>query len=156
MPAPTFTVTDASSATINSISYSNVNASTSGAVTPLLFWNNKSGLSAVSDAVQVTITTMTFLGYDGVTNIDTIQNGQEVVSQNVLTVECTSNVPPDPVYTPIGGTTTWAIGDGSQGTGIISGYTGGTYAYVNTVIVAPPGITAGPAQFLVRLNYLYS
>ena len=154
MPAPLFTVTDASSATISSISYSNVNASSSGAVTPLLFWNNMGGTSAVSDAVQVSITTMTFSGYDGVTNIDTVANGQEVVTQTVLTVECTSQG--DTAYTPVGGQTTWAIGDGSQGSGVISGYPGGTFAYVNTVIVAPSGITAGPAQFLIRLNYLYS
>ena len=152
MPSPLFTVTDASSATMNQISYSNVNAGSSGAVVPLLFWNNLGGTTTLPDAVQVSITTKTFNGYYGAP--DNATNGLEIVTQTILTVQCTSQ--DDPTYTPIGGPVTWPISDGSEGQGIISGAIGGTFAYVNTQIVAPPGVSAGPAAFLIRLGYMYS
>ncbi len=152
---PVFTVTDASSSTISSISYQNVNAGTIGNVVPLLFWNNMGGTSVVPDAVQVTITTMTFTGQ---ATGDTVANGQEVVTDKVLEVQCTSQDPtnPFPSFTPIGGTTTAPIGDGSEGVGTISGAIGGTFAYVNTHINAPSGISAGPAAFMIRCSFLYS
>jgi hypothetical protein len=151
MPSPLFTVTDASSATITSVSYNNVNAGSSGSVVPLLFWNNKGGSSAVSDAVQVNITTVTF---NGLTTGDTVANGQEIVTDTMFTVECTSQG--DTVYTPVGGATTAPIANTTGNPGTIQGTAGGTFAYVNTQIVATSNVTAGPAQFLIRLGYLYS
>ena len=155
MAVPIFTVTDASSATISVISYSNVNAGAIGSPVPLLFWNNKGGSSAVPDAVQVSITTMTSNGW---ATGDSVANGQEVVTDLILEVQCTSQAASGtiPSYVPVGGATTAPIGDGSQGVGVISGYAGGTFAYVNTHINAPNGVSAGPAAFLLRLNYLYS
>jgi len=149
MPSPLFTVTDASSATITSVSYNNVNAGSTGGIVPLLFWNNKGGTSIISDAVQVSVTTKTFNGLD---TGDTVANGQEIVTNLIFNIECTSQG--DTVYTAVGGPTTAPIGNAAPGT--ISGAVGGTYAFVNTKIVAPNTVTAGPAQFLIRLNYLYS
>jgi len=151
MSAPLFTVTDASSATINSISYQNVNAGSSGSVVPLLFWNNYNGSSVLPDAVQVSITAKTFSGLD---SGDTVANGQEVVTDTMLNIKCTTQG--DSGYTAVGGPTTAPIGDGTAGPGTISGKVGGSYAYVDTYIAAPNGVSAGPAAFLVLLNYLYS
>ena len=155
MAVPLFTVTDASTAVINSISYQNVNAGATGSVVPLYFWNNLGGTSVVPDAVQVSVTTMTV---NGLITGDTVVNGQEVVSDEILQIQCISQDPanPFPSFTPIGGDTTAPIGDGSQGIGVVSGSIGGTAAIVNTQIAAPNGVTAGPANFLIRLSYLYS
>lgn len=150
MPAPLFTVTDMSSATINSVSYSNVDAGSASSVVSLLFWNNKGGSNALSDAVQVTVTTKTFNGLD---TGDTVTNGQEIVTNTMFQEQCTSQS--DATYTAVGGPTTAPISDGSSA-GTISGTVGGSAAIVNTKIVAINNVTAGPAQFLIRLNYLYS
>ena len=149
MAAPIFTVTDTTSSTINSISYSNVNAGATSANSPLLFWNNQGGSSVLSDATNVTITTKTFNGLD---TGDTIVNGQEVVTDQMLYVQCTSQG--DTTYTPVGGPTTAPIGNSTPGT--IQGSVGGTYAFVNTFIAAPTTVTAGPASFIIRVNYLYT
>ena len=149
MSAPIFTVTDATSATLSSISYSNVNAGATSSNQPLLFWNNQGGSGTVSDATSVTITTKTFNGLD---TGDTIANGQQVVTNTMLYVQCTSQG--DSTYTPVGGPTTAPIGNSTPGT--IQGNVGGTFAFVNTFIAAPSTVTAGPASFLIRVNYLYT
>ena len=146
--SPNFTVTDTTSATISSISYSNVNAGSTSVNNPLLFWNNQGGSTALSDATNVTITTKT---YNGLDTGDTVANGQEVVSDTMLYIQCASQG--DTSYTPVGGPTTAPIGDSAIG--IIQGVVGGSYALVNTFISAPANVTAGPAQFLIRLSYLY-
>jgi hypothetical protein len=150
MSAPLFTVTDATSAVLSSVSYSNVNAGSVGGAVPLLFWNNKGGTQVLSDAVQCQLTTKTFNGLD---TGDTVANGQEIVTNLILQGKCISQG--DSAFTAIGGSnSTMPIGNASVGT--ISGAIGGTYANVSTQIVAPGTVTAGTAQFLNRLLYLYS
>lgn len=149
MPSPLITVTDAGSATISSLSYNNVDSGSNSGIITVLVWNNKGGSQVISDAVQATITTKTFNGQD---TGDTVQNGQEIVTYTMLNTQCTSQG--DVSYTPVGGPITAPIGNVTTGT--IQGTVGGTAARVNTKIIAVSNVTAGPAQFLLRLNYLYS
>ncbi|CAM6032153.1 unnamed protein product [Sphagnum compactum] len=136
-------ISDALNPTITTKTYNGLDSGdsvangSSGSVVPLLFWNNKGGSSAVSDAVQVSITTVTF---NGLTTGDTVANGQEIVTDTMFTVECTSQG--DTVYTPVGGATTAPIANTTGNPGTIQGNAGGTFAYVNTQIVATSNVTA--------------
>jgi len=149
MPAPLITLTDASSGTIVSLSYNNVDAGSNSGIQTILVWNNFGGSQVVSDAVQASITSKTFNGLD---TGDTVTNGQEIVTYTMLNVQCTSQG--DSGFTAVGGPTTAPIGNSTVGT--IQGSVGGTAAVLNTKIVAVTNVTAGPAQFLLRFNYLYS
>jgi hypothetical protein len=150
MPAPVFTVTNPSSATINSFSYGNVNAGSESSVNQLLFWNNFEGTQTLSDAVQCSLTTMTF---NGLSTNDTVTNGQEIVTNTMFHEQCVSQGDAD--YTAIGGPTTAPISDGSS-PGVIQGTIGGSAAVINTQVIAIINVTAGPAQFRIRISYLYS
>ena len=151
MPAPVITFTDASSATLSSLSFGNVNAGATSSTTPILIWNNNGGGSVVSDTASTTITTVTF---NGLISGDTVQNGQEVVTYLVLGEQCTSLSAPS--FTQVGGATTGAIGSTVGGSGVIKGTVGGDAAAVNLRLVVPNNITAGPVQFLTRVAYLYT
>jgi hypothetical protein len=150
MPAPVITVTNSASATINSMSYGNVNAGTTSSVNQLLFWNNFQGTQTLSDAVQCSLTTMTF---NGLTTGDTVTNGQEIVTNTMFQEQCISQG--DSGYTAIGGQTTAPISDGSS-VGVIQGTIGGSCAVINTQIAAINNVTAGPSQWKIRISFLYS
>ena len=150
MPAPVFTLTNSASSTISSISYGNVNAGKDSSVTQLLFWNNFQGTQTLSDAVQCSLTIMTF---NGLATGDTVTDGQEIVTNTMFQEQCVSQG--DSGYTAIGGPTTAPISDGSS-PGTIQGIIGGSAAVVNTQIVAINNVTAGPAQFKLRCSFLYA
>lgn len=148
MAAPLITLTNANSATLGTASYGNVDASSNSGIQQIYVWNNMNGSQTLSDAIQCTITTKTWNKLD---TGDTVQNGQEVVTDLMFQVQCTSQG--DTSYTAVGGPTTAPIGNASIGT--IQGTVGGTAAIVNTQIVAPSTVTAGQAQFIIRVSYLY-
>jgi hypothetical protein len=151
MAAPVITFTDSTSATLASLSFGNVDAGSTSAPVQVIIWNNKGGGSTLSDAVSVTLTTKTFNGLD---TGDTVPNGQQVVTNLAVAEKCTSVLASS--YTAIGGPTTAPIGSALGGNGTIKGVIGGDAAYVSLTITAPSNVTAGPAQFLLRVNYLYS
>jgi len=116
-----------------------------------MIFNNKNGGTTVSDATQCQITTKTWTGLD---SGDTVPNGQEVVSYETLQVKCTSQG--DSGYTPVGGEITHAVGSAAGGTGTIKGFIGGDAAIVLMTQNPPLNITAGTAQYLIRILYVYS
>ena len=150
MPSPVFTLTNSASSVISSLSYGNIDAGSASAPTQVYFWNNFGGSTAISDAINVTLTTKT---YNGLDSGDTVQNGQEVVTGLSFAEQCISQG--DVGYTSIGGPTTAGIGSAAGGEGTIQGVTGGDAAIVNLTLSAPANVTPGQVQFLMRLNYSY-
>jgi hypothetical protein len=151
MPSPVLTFTDTTSAALTQIQLGNVNASSTSAPFTFLVWNNKGGTQTLSSATTTTITALT---YNGLSTGDTIPNGQEVVSNLAVGIQCTSQG--DTGYTQIGGSTSAPIGSASGGTGTILGTIGGDNAVVNLTVTAASNIVAGPVQFLIRCSYVYS
>jgi hypothetical protein len=151
MPAPVITFTDSTSSIISSLSFGNVDASSTSAVAEILVWNNKGGGSTLSNATSVTLTSKT---YNGLDTGDTIPNGQQIVSSLLLGEQCVSQG--DSGYTQVGGPTTAPIGSSAGGTGTILGRAGGDAAFINLTMTAPSNVTAGPAAFLIRVSYVYS
>lgn len=151
MSAPVITFTDSTSATLATLAFGNVDAGSTSSPISILIWNNKGGGSSVSNATSVTLTTKTFNGLD---TGDTVPNGQQVVTNLAVAEECTSIGQGS--YTNIGGETTAAIGSAAGTSGTILGTSGGDAAFVNLTITAASNITAGPVQFLLRVNYLYT
>jgi hypothetical protein len=262
MSAPVISFTDGSGANLASLAFGNVDAGSTTAAVAIRVYNNKGGGTAVSDTSQTTVTTKTFNGNDVG---DTVANGQEVVTDLILGVLCTSLTNPivspaaptltpsttggtlpagtynyriaannlngetlagpeaasnvtttgttssiaiswtavpgatsyeiygrtagaelfiaeltattytdtgsvtpagampssnttagSAVYTQVGGPTTSAIGSVIGGIGVIKGSIGGDYSGCNLQLVVPANITAGPAQWLGRVSYLYT
>jgi hypothetical protein len=151
MPSPNITFTNTASSFISTLSFGNVDASSTSAVNSILVWNNYAGTNTLSSATNLTITTLT---YNQLSSGDTIANGQEVVNNRAVAIQCTSQG--DTGYTAIGGSTTAPIGSAAGGVGTILGSIGGDFAVVNLTITAASNITAGPVQFLLRVNYVYS
>lgn len=264
MSAPVISFTDGSGSSLASLSFGNCNAGSTTAPVTIRVYNNNGGGTAVSDTSQTTITTKTFNGLD---TGDTVANGQEVVTNKMLGVLCTSlqagisapaapslttattggtlaagsynyrvtalnaygetlpspeaasnitttgttstvtiswaavpgassykvygrtpggelymatvnsgttytdtgsvvpagalpstNTTPGPsTYTQVGGSaTTAAIGSVNGGQGVIKGTAGGDYTALSLQLVVPANVTAGAAQWLGRVSYLYS
>lgn len=152
MAAPVLTFTDASSATLASFSFGSADAGSTTSAKVLYVWNNKGGGTLVSDTAQTTFTTKTFTGLD---TGDTVPNGQEVVTNSILGVQCTSQG--DVGYTQVSGSTTTApIGSAAGGVGIIKGNVNGDASILNLRLTVPPTVTPGAAQWLGRVAYLYS
>ena len=149
MPAPLITITNAASATLSSLAFNPTDAGSTSNTINILVWNNQGGSQVLSDATSATITTKTFNGYD---TGDTVPNGQEVVSNLMLNIKCTSQG--DSAFTAVGGETTAPIGNSTVGT--IKGSIGGTSAAIATQVVAISNVTAGTAQWLTRVAYIYS
>lgn len=87
MSAPVISFTDGSGSNLSSLSFGNCNAGSTTPAVTIRVYNNNGGGTAVSDTAQTTITTKTFNGLD---TGDSVPNGQEVVTNKMLGVLCTS------------------------------------------------------------------
>ena len=116
-------------------------------------WNNKGGSSPVDDAINCSITTMT---YTGLESGDTVANGQEVVSDTMLNAKCTSYG--DTSFTAVGGSTTTPIGY-TTSTATLKGSTATPSEQKATVVLkmsVPSDATGASINFKIRLNYSQS
>lgn len=108
-PVITFTASDDATgidATTNPDAIGTLQAGAASATKEIHIWNNKAGISNVSTAGNVKITTVTKTGLD---SGDTIANGKEVVEQKMIKVKSLTNE--DTVYTAVGGATTLTLAD---------------------------------------------
>ena len=154
MAAPNFTLTDNSNNPLQTLAFGTVDAGTTTAGIPIRIWNNLNAASGIQDALNPTITTKTFNQYD---NGDTVPNGNEIVVNNWIQIQCTSLG--QTMYAAIGGPTTAPIADAPQGSGnppppltIHSG----NFAALLIRANIPTTATSTSANFLLRLNYSYS
>src|SRR5574343_438350 len=136
MANPVITITDATSATITSLSFGIVDIDAISDEEVIWIWNNKGGATTVSDAISATITAKT---YNGLNSGDTVPNGQEIVTDLILVVEVTSLG--ESAFTPVGGSTVHFIG--ATSTGVLPGDVGGTRSVVNLRLNIPPDATPG-------------
>ena len=150
MAAPLITFTDSSSATLSSLSFGTVDADSISPEIDIMIWNNKGGLSTVSDTISATVTTKT---YNGLDTGDTVPNGQEIVTNKSLEVKVTSLS--EVSFTAIGGATVHSIGSSTGGSGIIEGDIGGKSSLITTRLNIPASATSGLQQFYTRVSYLY-
>jgi len=127
-----------------------VDAGTVSAATDFLIWNNRGGAAAVSDATACAITTKDASG--GNTGV--------VVTGLWAEVEDVKNS--ETAFTPVGGTTTHAVGNGTTA-GVVSGaINDGTvvnstleFGHISIHLNVPGTATAGNLSWLLRMQYQY-
>jgi len=152
MAAPVLTMTDNQDNPLPVLNFGVVDAGNSTGGYPIHIWNNQQAANNISDAVNTTITTKTLNGFD---NGDSIQNGNEVVTFNMINVECVSIG--ETQYSPIGGPLVHSIGE-SAPVGNAPLKISGTGSYANLLLkaVIPNTASPGNVNFLLRVNYQFA
>ncbi len=150
MPAPIITFRDQNDNLLSKYNFGTVQLATTSSPITAHIWNNYQGTSSVSDAINTTITTLTF---NGLVTGDTVANGQEVVTYQMLNIQNYTLTPSPTSFTPVGGNTAAAIGSTQAGT--IPGSSPGSYAGLNLEISVPSNATPGAVQFLTKISYNY-
>lgn len=127
-----------------------VDAGSVGPNTQFLIWNNRGGVTAVSDMTNCVITTKDTSG----------GNTGDVVTERWVEVRVDKLV--EVTFTAIGGTTTHPIGNGVTAQTIAGAANDGTTANSNanysslTLRWVPPSTaTAGARNWLTRVSYQY-
>jgi hypothetical protein len=157
MPAPVLTLTDDNNNPLSVINFGVVDAGNQTGGTIIRIWNNQANVSNISDAINPQLTTKT---YNGLDSGDSIQNGQEVVTNQMIGAQCLSSGQTS--YLSIGGQNSLAISNlPSTGNGslvIPATSTAGSpqYSRVQLRAVVPPSATPGNINFLLRVTYQYS
>jgi hypothetical protein len=151
MAVPVITIKDSDdSEQLTSIAWGTIDKGDASAELTVRIWNNYGGATPVDDAINCALTVKT---YTGLNTGDTTANGQEVVTDTMISAKCTSRG--DAVFTPIGGTTTLSIGNGVASTTLAGAIT--TPAdQVSTVvlkIVVPSDAVAASITFKLFLLY---
>lgn len=151
MPAPIVSWYDSTNTTQQtSWNAGTVDAGTTGPDTQFLVWNNRGGATAVSDMTSCVITTKDTSGGN---------TGDVVVEK---WVEVRVDKLSETTFTPIGGTTTKAIGNGVTAQTIAGAANDGTVANSNANYTSltlhlkvPATATAGSRNWLTRVSYQY-
>jgi hypothetical protein len=154
MAAPILTLTDSTNTPLQVLNFGVVDAGNQTGGVPIRIWNNFSVAQGIADAQNPQITTKT---YNGLDSGDSVQNGNEVVVNQMIGAQCTSAG--QTAYTQIGGPNTLGIADspppaGQSYTPVISG--SGGFAALLVRATVPASATAGNISFLLRVLYQYS
>ena len=112
MSLPQFSLTDSNNVPITELSFGIIDAGNQSAGIPIRIWNNYAGAVGVSDALNVVLTTKT---YNDLDSGDSVQNGNEIVVNQMVQGQCTSAGQTN--YTAIGGPKTLSIADSIQQSG---------------------------------------
>jgi len=151
MQKPVFTLTDTQNNAIPVMNLGVVDAGNQTGGFAIRVWNNQAINANIADANNTTLTTKTLNGFD---NGDSVPNGEEVVSLNMIRLQCRSTG--ETAYTPIGGAATHPIGSqpvANQGTTSIPS---GAYAEMLLQAAVPQTATPGSINFIIRVNYQYA
>lgn len=141
----------ANDAAVTELAFGTIDAGTISASTTLLIWNNRAGVTPLSDMTNCSITTKDDVG----------GNLGELVEDKWVEVRVDSMS--EAVFTAIGGTTTKQIKASGEDTGTISGAINDgvkgnstpNFAEVTFQANVPVIATAGNTNFLVRVAYQY-
>ena len=153
MTGPIFTLTDSANSPLQVLSFGVVDAGNSTAGIPVRIWNNFAQAANVADAINTSITTKTYQGFD---SGDSIQNGNEIVVNKMIQVECTSYG--SAAYSAIGGPEDAIISDSPPAGGNTPPpptIHSAQYAACLLRANVPASASDGNINFLIRVIYQY-
>jgi len=154
MNSPVLTLCDTNNTVLNTLNFGVVDAGNLTGGVRVRIFNNLANASNISDAINPTITTKTYNGED---SGDSIANGNEVVVNQMIQVQCTSSG--QTTYYSIGGPNVQFIADSPPQSGnqppppIIHS---NNYAECLLRAQVPPAATAGNISFLIRVAFQYN
>lgn len=151
MPAPVVSWYDSANAVQQTEwALGTLDAGSTSADTQFLIWNNRGGVSAVSDMTGCAITTKDTSGGD---TGDVVTGTWTQVRVDKLG---------EGVFTPVGGATTHVVGNGVTAQTIAGAANDGTvansnpnYTSVTLHLAIPANAAAGARSWLVRVQYSY-
>jgi len=152
--APVITLTDINNLTISNLNFGVVDAGNQTGGIPVRIWNNFANAAGISDAINPTITTMTFNGWD---SGDTVANGNEIVVNQFIQVQNSSSG--QTTYFAIGGANVQSISDSPPQAGNTPPpptIHANNYAACLIRAVIPASASAGNISLLVRIAYQYN
>ena len=152
--SPILSLTDTNNIVLSSLNFGVVDAGNLTGGVRIRVYNNLANAAGVSDALNPTITTKT---YNGLDSGDSIANGNEVVVNQMIQVQCTSSGQTS--YFSIGGANVQSISDSPPQSGNTPPPpTIHSNSYAECLIRAqvPSAATAGNISFLLRVSYQYN
>lgn len=152
--APVLTLTDQNNVAIQNLNFGVVDAGNQTGGVPIRIWNNFANAAGISDAINPTITTKTFNGFD---SGDTVANGNEIVINQFIQVQ--NQTSGQTTYFAMGGANVQSISDSPPQAGNTpppptihsNGYAG---CLLRAVI--PASASAGNISFLIRVAFQYN
>jgi hypothetical protein len=153
MAAPILSLTDSTNTPLQILSFGIVDAGSQSGGIPIRVWNNFSNAAQISDALNTTITTMT---YNGLFSGDSVANGNEIVTNQIIGVQC--QTAGDTNYYQIGGPSNRPIGDSPISSSPTGGYEIRSANYAGCLVQAtvPSSASPGNINFLLRVAYQYN
>ena len=154
MASPVLTLTDTNNISISTLNFGVVDAGNLTGGIVIRIHNNISNAAGISDALNPTITTKTYNGFD---SGDSIANGEEVVVNQMIQVQCTSAG--QTTYSAIGGPNVQTIADAPPQSGNTPPPpTIHSNSYAQCLIRAqvPSAATAGNISFLLRVAFQFN
>ena len=154
MASPVLSLCDTNNIVISTLNFGVVDAGNSTGGVRVRIYNNLANATGISDALNTTITTKT---YNGLDSGDSVANGNEIVVNQMIQVQCTSYG--QTAYSSIGGPNNQYISDAPPQSGNQSPpptISSGSYAECLLRAVVPPAATAGNISFLIRVAYQYN
>lgn len=154
MSLPQLTLTDTNNIVLSALDFGVIDAGSQSAGIPVRIWNNYAGAAGVSDAVNPTVTAVT---YNSLDSGDSITNGNEIVLNRFVQAQCISAGQTN--YTAIGGAAVLSISDGPPGTGSPPPpptIHAGSFANMLFSINVPPSASPANITFILTFNYQYS
>jgi hypothetical protein len=152
--APVLTLTDPNNTVLPTLNFGVVDAgNTTGGIRIRIF-NNLANAAGIADAINPTITTKTYNGED---SGDSVANGNEVVINQMIQVQCTSAG--ETSYYTIGGANIHSISDSPPQSGNVPPpptIHSNNYAECLVRAQVPPAATAANVSFLIRCAFQYN
>jgi len=152
--SPVLTITDINNTVLPTLNFGVVDAGNETGGVRVRVFNNLANAAGISDALNPTITTKTYNGED---SGDSVANGNEVVVNQMIQVQCTSSGQTS--YFSIGGPNVQSISDSPP----LSGNTpppptihSNNYAECLLRAQVPASATAGNISFLIRVAFQYN
>ena len=153
MAQPILTLSDSNNSTLPLFNMGVVDAGNQTLGFSVRIWNNQAGANNISDAINPTITTKTYNGYD---SGDSVQDGEELVVNQYIQVQNISAGQTS--YSAIGGPNVLSISDSAPQPGnsppppVIHS---NSFAACLIRCAVPASATAGNISFLFRVAYQY-
>lgn len=152
--APVLTLTDSNNTPTPLFNFGIVDAGNETGGFSIRLWNNQANASGISDAINPSITTKTYNGYD---SGDSVPNGEELVVNQYIQVQNISAG--QTTYSAIGGPNTLSISDSAPQPGnsppppVIHS---NNFAACLVRASIPSSATAGNISFLIRVAFQYN
>jgi len=152
--SPVLTLTDSNNTVLSTLNFGVVDAGNYTGGVRVRVYNNLANAAGISDALNPTITTKT---YNGLDSGDSVANGNEVVINQMIQVQCLSAG--QTTYYSIGGPNVQSISDTPPQSGNAAPSPvihSNNYADCLLRAQVPSSATAGNISFLIRVAFQYN